>query len=51
MFADMELLGIPHSLIIGERNLDEQKIEYKHRATGEKTLLNIADALTFLQSK
>jgi len=51
MFADMELLGIPHSLIIGERNLDEQKIEYKHRATGEKTLLNIAGALTFLQSK
>lgn len=51
MFADMELLGVPHSLIIGERNLDEQKIEYKHRATGEKTLLNIADALTFLQSK
>jgi len=51
MFADMELLGIPHSLIIGERNLDEQKIEYKHRATGEKALLNIADALTFLQSK
>lgn len=51
MFADMELLGIPHSLIIGERNLDEQKIEYKHRATGEKTLLNIADALAFLQSK
>ena len=51
MFADMELLGIPHALIIGERNLDQQQIEYKHRATGDKTLINITDALSFLRNK
>lgn len=36
-FADMELTGIPHQLIIGERSLKEGKIEYKNRATGSAT--------------
>ena len=51
MFNDMELLGIPHSIIIGERNLDEEKVEYKNRRSGEKELLDINNALEFLQSK
>lgn len=51
MFNDMELLGVPHSIIIGERNLDEQKVEYKHRRSGEKALLDIDKVLEFLQSK
>ena len=29
MFADMELVGVPHHIIIGERNLDERLVEYK----------------------
>lgn len=44
MFNDMELIGIPHSIVIGERNLDNQQVEYKNRRTGEKQLLDI-DAL------
>ncbi|MGI5309288.1 proline--tRNA ligase [Rheinheimera sp. WS51] len=51
MFADIELMGIPHSIVIGERNLDNQQIEYKNRRTGEKELLNIADTLATLQQK
>ncbi len=51
MFADMELLGVPHSIIIGERNLDEENVEYKNRRSGEKELLNISNVLEFLQSK
>ncbi len=35
-FADMELIGIPHRLVIGERSLDTGLLEYRHRATGEK---------------
>jgi prolyl-tRNA synthetase len=31
MFADAELIGIPHRLVIGERGLDAGTIEYKHR--------------------
>ena len=31
MFADADLLGIPHRVVIGERGLDAGKLEYKHR--------------------
>jgi prolyl-tRNA synthetase len=41
MFNDMELIGIPHTIVIGERNLDENKVEYKNRRSGEKQLLDI----------
>ena len=49
MFNDMELIGIPHSIVIGERNLDNQQIEYKSRHTGEKQLLDIDNALAFIK--
>lgn len=51
MFADMELLGIPHSIVIGERNLDNQLVEYKNRRSGEKELLNIAGVVAAIQQK
>lgn len=50
MFNDMELLGIPHAIIIGERNLDAGKCEYKNRRTGEKQLLDIAKIEEFIQN-
>ncbi len=34
MFADMELIGIPHRLTVGERGLGKGVVEYQHRATG-----------------
>ncbi|MDO6428470.1 proline--tRNA ligase [Thalassotalea sp. 1_MG-2023] len=46
MFADHELIGTPILLIVGERNLDDNKIEVKNRITGEKSLLDITDALS-----
>ncbi len=46
MFADHELIGTPLLLIIGERNLDEEKIEVKNRLTGEKSLLAINEVLS-----
>lgn len=49
MFADMELLGIPHAIIIGERNLDAGQCEYKNRSTGEKQLVELANVALFLQ--
>lgn len=51
MFADMELLGVPHHIVIGERNLDERKVEYKNRRTGEKSLLNLDEVLATLQQQ
>jgi prolyl-tRNA synthetase len=50
MFNDMELIGVPHTLIIGERNLDENNIEYKNRATGEKQLVNIDNIDEFIKT-
>lgn len=51
MFADMELVGVPHHIIIGERNLDERNVEYKNRRTGEKTMLNLDLVVNELQQK
>ncbi|PWW14372.1 MULTISPECIES: proline--tRNA ligase [Pseudidiomarina] len=51
MFADMELIGIPHQLVIGERNLDEGLIEYKNRTTGAKQTIAIDDVVSFLMSQ
>lgn len=50
MFADMELMGMPHSIVIGERNLDNQQVEYKNRHTGEKRLLDISELSEFIGS-
>ncbi len=51
MFADMELMGIPHSIVIGERNLDNQQVEYKNRRTGEKDMLDIPSVVAAMQQK
>lgn len=39
-FADLELIGIPHRIVVSERNLAEDKYEYVYRADGEKQLLS-----------
>ncbi len=51
MFADMELIGVPHVIVIGERNLDEGLVEYKNRQTGEKQTIKIEDVLSFIQQQ
>jgi len=51
MFADMELMGIPHSIVVGERNLDNQQVEYKNRRSGEKEMLDIPSVVAAMQQK
>ncbi len=51
MFADMELVGVPHHIIIGERNLDERKVEYKNRRSGDKAMLELDAVLAELQQR
>jgi prolyl-tRNA synthetase len=48
MFSDMELLGIPHRLVIGERGLDAGEIEYKGRKDEEVTMVPLDDLEGFL---
>lgn len=45
MFADIELIGIPHVIVVGERNLDEGLVELKNRRSGEKEKVSIADVV------
>ncbi len=51
MFNDMELIGVPHSIIIGERNMDNQVVEYKNRQTGDKTTVSIDEIVAFTVDK
>jgi prolyl-tRNA synthetase len=48
-FADMELIGIPHQVVIGDRGLKESKIEYKGRRDSEKQLVDLDSALAFIE--
>jgi len=51
MFADMELIGVPHRIVVGERGLNEGKLEYKGRRDAEAQMIATGDALTFLKEK
>ncbi len=51
MFKDMELIGIPHSIIIGERNLDNKEVEYKNRREADKSILKIDEVVEFIKTK
>ena len=51
MFADMELIGIPHRVVIGERGLNEGKLEYKGRLDTEATLIAQDEILSLLKGK
>lgn len=51
MFADMELIGVPHMIVIGEKNLANGEIEYKNRRTGEKQLIAKDQLLDFIKGQ
>lgn len=48
-FSDMELIGIPHRLVMGEKGLDAGTIEYKGRRDSESRDIPLADLMAFLQ--
>lgn len=50
MFADMELIGVPHRVVIGDRGLKEGVIEYKGRRDAEARNLPLTDAEKSLKS-
>ena len=49
MFNDMELVGIPHTIVIGERNLDDNKVEVKNRRSGDKKLIEVEQLVEFIE--
>jgi prolyl-tRNA synthetase len=50
-FADAELLGIPHRLVVAERGLEAGKLEYRQRRDSESTEFPAAEALSFIRAR
>ncbi|MEE9336220.1 MAG: proline--tRNA ligase [Granulosicoccaceae bacterium] len=48
MFADMELIGIPHRFVVSEKHIANNQLEYKGRRESEAEIIDIGDALSKL---
>lgn len=51
MFADMELIGIPHRVVLSERLLEAGRAEYKNRLGGEAIEIALEEVIPFLLSR
>jgi prolyl-tRNA synthetase len=51
MFADWELIGVPHRVVISDRGLKEGKVEYQGRRDAQGSTLTLAELLPSLKSK
>lgn len=50
MFAEADLMGIPHRLVIGERGLAEGNVEYKARVEADARSVALASVVEFVQN-
>jgi prolyl-tRNA synthetase len=50
-FADSELMGIPHRIVIGDRGLSTGKLEYRHRRETESTEISAADPVGYIRQR
>jgi prolyl-tRNA synthetase len=51
MFADMELIGIPHRVVVGERGLDNGQLEYRARVDDENQMLPLTGFVDFIAAR
>jgi len=51
MFADWELIGVPHRVTIGDRGLKEGQVEYQHRRDAEPTKVALAEVAELIKAK
>jgi prolyl-tRNA synthetase len=51
MFADWELIGVPHRVVVSDRGLKEGRLEYQHRRDAAATPLAASDALSLLKER
>ena len=51
MFSEMDLIGIPHRLVLGERRLDEGAIEYRRRRSGETGIVPLEEAAAHVAAR
>jgi prolyl-tRNA synthetase len=51
MFADWELIGVPHRITIGDKGLKDGLVEYQHRRDAESSKVSVADLLGHLKGR
>jgi prolyl-tRNA synthetase len=51
MFSDMELVGIPYRVVIGEKNLDNDKVEFRARTDSENQDIARGEIVGLLREK
>jgi prolyl-tRNA synthetase len=51
MFSDMELIGIPHRIVLGDRGLDSGTVEYQGRMDTESQDVALGDIVEFIKKK
>jgi prolyl-tRNA synthetase len=51
MFADMELIGVPHRVVVSERGLKEGQLEYQARTEAAGTRIALADAAGWIEQR
>lgn len=51
MFAEWELIGVPHRITIGDRGLKDGQVEYQHRRDAEATKVTVGDIFDFVALK
>lgn len=51
LFADMELIGIPHRLVLSEKTWANASLEYKKRGSKDSEIIQISDLITFIKDK
>jgi prolyl-tRNA synthetase len=48
MFADADLLGIPHQIVVGERGLEKGIVEYRDRKSGDSREIALDELVQFI---
>nr|MBP8780146.1 proline--tRNA ligase [Alicycliphilus sp.] len=51
MFADWELIGVPHRITIGDKGLKEGQVEYQHRRDSAATKLGVAEVFAYVKER
>jgi len=48
MFADWELIGVPHRVVLSDRGLKDNLVEYQHRTQSEPTKMSLDEVFGYL---
>ena len=50
-FSDIELIGVPHRIVISDRGLEDGAFEYKHRRENDKVSVPVDDLITYIKNR